>query len=194
MNITTIQTGPIQTNTYLIKANNSIIVIDPGDEASKIIAFAQKIGSPIKYVLLTHTHYDHTGAVETLQKNGAKVYMHQKETDYANSPFGVFGRVSADELISSDTALELDGVKIDVLHTPGHSVGSVCYVAGKNVFSGDTLFLEEVGRCDLPGGDFEVLKQSLKKVLALPKDYAVLPGHGPASTIAHEIKNNRYAR
>jgi len=192
MKITTLHTGLIQTNTYLFETKNALAVVDPGDDADKILKKALELGKPVKFILLTHAHYDHVGAVAELQKLGAIVHMHSLEEELTKCIYGIFKPVKPDVLVCSAVPLYLDGVRVDVLHTPGHSAGSVCYLVGENLFSGDTLFLEEIGRCDLPSGDFTVMKKSLKKILALPKNYRILPGHGDETTLEHERKHNRY--
>ena len=184
--------GPYQTNTYILGAKNSLIVIDPVD-VNSITSYAKKHNKNVAAVLLTHTHWDHVGAAVELQKNGAKVYMHELEQPYSKNGELPFGKVIADYLFSKDETLNLDGIKIDVIHTGGHTKGSVCYVAGKSIFSGDTLFKGEVGRCDLAGGSFAELKKSLQKLFMLKGDYTVYSGHGESSTLDFERKFNPYA-
>jgi len=197
MKITTLLTGPIDTNTYVFETKNSIVVIDPSGDEEKIVQMALNVGKPIKHIMLTHAHYDHVGAVGMLQKVGAKVYMHELELENVKTGEYVFGRVAPDVLIKGDEMLKIDDIEVKVLHTPGHSGGSVCYIVDENLFSGDTLFLEEIGRCDLPSGDFKVMKKTLKRLFDMcridGKDYKVLPGHGGATTLSHEAKYNPYA-
>ena len=194
MKLITLQTGPIDTNTYLFETASGVAVVDPGGDADKIVAAAtREFNKPVKFVLLTHTHYDHTGGVEDLQRQGAFVYMHNLELELTKSIFGLFGKVKPDGFVCASKHLDLDGVPVEVLHTPGHSAGSVCYIVGDNLFSGDTLFKEEVGRCDLPSGDFPTMKKSLKQIFNLKHSYKILPGHGETSTLDFERKNNRYA-
>jgi len=194
MKIIKLQTGPILTNTYILESKNSLIVIDPGGDYEAIIDVSKKIDKPIKFILLTHSHYDHVGAVGELQAIGAKAYIHKLELDFINSPSPVFGKIKPDILIEKEETLLLDGMPVRIIHTPGHSKGSVCFVADDNLFSGDTLFRLEIGRCDLPGGDFNVIKKSLQKLFALENNYTVHPGHGEKSNLILERKSNPYAQ
>jgi len=193
----TLVTGVFQTNTYIFEAEKSIVIIDPGDDADKIAQIALEIGKPIKHILLTHAHYDHVGAVGLLQKVGAKVYLHKSDFENVKSGEYVFGKVTPDVLLEKDEIFNIDNLKIQNLHTPGHSAGSTCYIVDDIMFSGDTLFLEEIGRCDLPSGDLEVMKKTLKRLFDIfrveGKDYQVLPGHGATTTLSHEAKYNPYA-
>jgi len=193
MNIKILQTGPIQTNTYILEGKNSLIVIDPGDEPQKIQQVAEAKGKPINFVLLTHAHWDHTGAVEFFQKKGAKVYLHKLDLEMTTKAPSIFGKVNPDVLFDKDETVMFDNIPIRVIHTPGHSQGSVCFETAATIFSGDTLFRGEVGRCDLPSGNFTTLKKSLQKIFALAKNHTVYPGHGDKTSLDYEMKNNPYA-
>ncbi|MCL2062113.1 MAG: MBL fold metallo-hydrolase [Firmicutes bacterium] len=186
MEVTHLHTGPIETNTYLFDCGSYLAVVDPGGEAEKLLDAAQKQGKTIGAVLLTHAHWDHIGAVSELQKNGAKVYIHQTDALLLNNRF------TPDVLIKKEGKLILDARTVQILHTPGHTAGSVCYIADNILFSGDTLFRLQIGRCDLPTGDFSVMKETLKKLFALSVDYRVLPGHGQETTLSFEKAHNPY--
>ena len=197
LNLKNITVGPIRTNAYLFDCGDGLAVVDPGDDADKILSEAQKAGKQIKHILLTHSHWDHIGAVNELKKLGAKVYVHKEEVQILHS------EINPDILLDGSEVLKLGGREVKVLHTPGHTAGSVCYIVdykqeNPNVpqsvmFSGDTLFYLEIGRCDLPTGNFNTMKKTLKKLFALDTDYKVLPGHGKSTSIFFERDNNPYA-
>ncbi len=193
INVIKLHTGPIQTNTYLFECGSQVAVVDPGADAAKISAAAEKIGKPAGFVLLTHAHWDHTGAAAALQALGAKVFISAADAALLDYYFkrGVAPFVPDARVYDGDV-LDLNGVKVKVLLTSGHSAGSACYLTDGVMFSGDTLFRLEVGRCDLPTGDFDAMKQSLKKLFALEKDYRVLPGHGEETALFFERDNNPY--
>jgi len=190
-NLLHLHTGPIETNTYLFACGDAWAVVDPGGDTSNILKLAGN--KPISFVLLTHAHWDHTGAVADLQAKGAKVYLHEKEAPNASASHRVFGKVAPDILIKDGDVLDLNGVAVTVMHTPGHSAGSVCYLVEDIIFSGDTLFKGEIGRCDLPSSDYGIMKNTLRKLFAIEKDYRVLAGHGDESTLLYEKKHNPYA-
>ena len=198
MKIKQIITQNFGTNVYLFETDKSVVVVDPGENAAAVLDLAKTFNKPLKYVLLTHAHYDHVGAVTELQEQvGAKVYMHKNELDNIIKGGYVFGKIGADVLLNTEDSIQLDNLKIDILHTPGHSTGCVCYIVGDTMFCGDTLFLEEIGRCDLYSGDFDVIKSTLKKLFDMHRvdgiDYKILPGHGDPTTLSHEAKYNPYA-
>ena len=176
---------PLLTNTYLFDCGNSLAVVDPGSNAEKIVSIAERIGKPIRFILLTHAHWDHVGAVSTLQKQGAKVYVHKTELK-------IIANFVPDFLIEDGSMLTLDEVTVQVVHTPGHTAGGVCYIIGDTMFSGDTLFYLEIGRCDLPTGNFDTMKKTLQKLFALKNNYRILPGHGKETTLNFERLNNPY--
>ena len=194
MTITKLHTSPYETNTYVFEGNTSCFCIDPGGDADRILAASKKFNKPIEHILLTHAHWDHVGAVMDIKRAiGAKVYIHKSEIDAMCEGAPIFGVVEPDVVFEGDAMIEIDGINIEVLHTPGHSAGSVCYIIANYMFSGDTLFKLEIGRCDLPTGDFAVIKKSLKRLFSLKKDYRVFPGHGDSSGLFFEKKNNPYA-
>lgn len=197
MKISMMQVGPIGTNCYILEHDNKIAVIDPGDEAGRILGELKKSDAQVEYILLTHGHYDHTTAVPELHKAlpEAKIYIHQADANGAGSRlFPLAGQVNDLLLYDEGDTLPLGTLTIEVLHTPGHSPGSVTLKAGDVLFTGDTLFAGDCGRCDLYGGSYQTMLKSLKKLAALPGDYRVLPGHGPESTLEQERRYNQYVR
>ncbi len=198
MKIHTLVLGVLDTNTYIVEADDALIVVDPADEPDKILAKASEIGKPIGCVLLTHGHFDHCNAAKRLQTCGAKVLM--SKTDYEMIENGLdlaefcdvkFNKFVPDEFIG-EGQIELCGVKIDVLATPGHTAGSLTYVMGDNIFSGDVIFYLGVGRTDLPTGDGNAIIRSLKKLFSL--DGVVYTGHGRATTMKFEREHSVYVK
>ena len=185
--IKTIKVGLLQTNCYILSSENKdAVIIDPGDEAGKIISFLEENSLAPKAILLTHTHFDHIGAVEQIvEKYNIKVCA---------SPF-CFGDIPNIEIIptnESKTIIE-GNMEFQVLATPGHKEDSVCYILNNYLFSGDTLFRLGVGRTDLEGGSSLELKQSLKKISSLPyEDLLIFPGHMEHTSLAFERQNNPY--
>ncbi len=201
MEITKVVVGDLQVNCYIVSNGKDAVVIDPGDDYEDIIKAAQ--GKNIKAVLLTHGHFDHTGAVNKLQKDGAEVYVSRNE-EYMLSdgysclaePFGfAFNKIKADHVFNDGDIIEIANMTFKVILTPGHTTGSVCFLVDGILFSGDTLFQGSVGRWDFPGGDFEVLTSSIKeKLYALPEDTEVYAGHGRETTIGEEKMSNPFVR
>lgn len=198
MKITTIPTGVYQTNTYIFDCGNGeAIAIDTGSQPDLIEKAAEKLGLKIKYVLLTHSHWDHIGAVAHFQKNGAKVYMHKADSDllnecFLNGEYESIPKFLADEFVVDGQVLELGNKKINVIHTPGHTQGGVCYCVDSDMFSGDTLFLMSIGRSDLPSGDYKTLIKSVKGLFELETNFTVYPGHGDSTSIDYERRFNPY--
>lgn len=190
MEIKTVIVGKLETNCYIVSQpeRNDCIVIDPGDEYEKIITAAN--GKEISAVLLTHGHYDHTGA---LSQFSCPVYMHPADeimlTDNAWGAMGdpAFVPRKADvRYVMEGASHSLAGMEIQVLHTPGHTPGCVCYQLHGALFTGDTLFNHGYGRTDLPGGNFRELVASLRRLYRMDEHLPFYPGHGPASTIGKE--------
>ena len=195
MKIKMMQVGPIQTNCYILEHDNKIAVIDPGDEAERILSALKETGGEVQYILLTHGHYDHTTAVPQLHKAlpDAKIYIHQADANGAGSRlFPLAGEVEDLLLYDEGDALPLGSLTIEVLHTPGHSHGSVTLKAGETLFTGDTLFAGDCGRTDLRGGSWEEILVSLGRLGKLEGNYYVLPGHMDTSDLDTERKVNRY--
>ncbi|MCL2397743.1 MAG: MBL fold metallo-hydrolase [Defluviitaleaceae bacterium] len=205
--ILTIPVGPLGTNTYIWYDNTSRkgIIIDPGAEAKRILAEVAAKKFDIQAILLTHGHFDHIAAAEEVRNAlGVPVYAHKKEaaliSDSALNGTGLFRMkpiaVTIDNFLTEENELDFGCGKIHVLHTPGHTLGSVCLHIPEDdvLFAGDTLFKESYGRYDLPTGDFSALKVSLNRLFTLPEDTMVYPGHGSATTIGHEKCNNLIMR
>ena len=197
MNIKLMQVGPIGTNCYILEHDNKIAVIDPGDEAGRILGELKKSDAQVEYILLTHGHYDHTTAVPELHRAlpQAKIYIHQADANGAGSRlFPLAGQVDDLLLYDEGDTLPLGALTIEVLHTPGHSPGSVTLKAGDVLFTGDTLFAGDCGRTDLRGGSWEEILVSLGRLGKLEGNYHVLPGHGGTSDLDTERQVNRYLR
>jgi hydroxyacylglutathione hydrolase len=208
MDVRMLTVGPVQENCFIARNDGAreAIVVDPGDEADRIIKLIDELGVSVEAILITHTHFDHVGAVAPLARHtGAPVWCPQLETQvladimsYVPWPgFGPFESYDADHTVSGGEKLELAGLEIDVIFTPGHSPGHVSYSIGaeKALFSGDVLFQGSVGRTDLPGGDWPTLAQSIAGLLdALPEDTQVFPGHMGLTTLGRERASNPFLR
>jgi glyoxylase-like metal-dependent hydrolase (beta-lactamase superfamily II) len=187
-----IQVGPMMNYSYLIcdEKTSECAVVDPGWETGEIIGAAKKEGLRISKILLTHTHFDHTGALEELaEKTGADVYVHKNELD-------AVPKTCRANTTEDGTAIKFGPYTIECIHTPGHSPGSQCFLVDGNLFTGDTLFVDGCGRVDLPGGSPKELIASLKKLSFLPRETVVFPGHdygrAAKSTIGDELDRNPY--
>lgn len=197
--------GPVQTNAYLLtnEETKKAVIIDPGMNPASLIRKLD--GLEIEAILLTHAHFDHIGGVDEIRKlKGCPVYLHDLEADWLTDPKRN-GSLRWPELgvaISSDPAeyalddrmtLSLIGTTFKVMHTPGHSPGSVSFLMDNHLFGGDVLFRQSVGRTDLPGGSADVLHDSIhEKLYVLDDGVIVYPGHGPRTTIGYERDNNPY--
>ena len=190
MNIRKLTLGLYQTNTYLLANDTEAVVIDPGYEADTILdALA---GKTLKASLLTHGHFDHVGAVkELVAETGCEVWIHAAESTMP--PMVTAGPLyfthTSDE---GDTVSPIAGLELTVLHTPGHTPGSVCLLMGKEMFSGDTLFACSFGRTDLPGGDPRKMMESLRRLASLQGNFFIHPGHGGSTTLDAEKRFNPY--
>ncbi len=199
MNVSMMQVGPIGTNCYILEdeTTHQLAVIDPGDEAERIQETLRQLGGQVKYILLTHGHYDHTTAVPDLKKAlpQAQVYIHQADANGAGSAlFPLAGQVEDLKSYDEGDVLPLGNLNIQVLHTPGHSPGSVTLKVEDVLFTGDTLFCGSCGRTDLRGGSYAQIMQSLKRLGELEGNYHVCPGHDVTSTLERERKNNPFLR
>lgn len=199
--------GPLQTNAYIIEnENKECIIIDPGSEGKRLVRnLEQKELSPLA-ILLTHAHFDHIGAVDDLrEKWHCPVYLHVNEQDWLMNPslngskyFGLDEEIivkKADQLVKEEGKLTIGPFSFEVYETPGHSPGSVSYYLREQsiVFSGDALFRGSIGRTDLQGGSHRQLIQSIhEKLLVLPEETTVAPGHGPITTIMNEMNDNPF--
>jgi hydroxyacylglutathione hydrolase len=199
--------GPLQCNCYILGCEETRegIVIDPGDDADSILRLIQKHQLNIKYIFSTHAHIDHVGDLEALKsETGADAVLHEKDLSlYENLPMqaawlgiSVPTMAHIDSTIADQDILSFGNCQGEVLHTPGHTPGSVCLLvpsAGNFLFAGDTLFQGSIGRTDLWGGSYEAIMRSIRqKLLKLDDRTLVYPGHGPATTIAEEKQHNPF--
>ena len=190
MNIQKLTLGLYQTNTYLLTNDTEAVVIDPGYEADTILdALA---GKTLKAILLTHGHFDHVGAVkELVAETGCDVYIHAAEATMP--PMVTAGPLYFTHTYDEgDTVSPIAGLELTVLHTPGHTPGSVCLLMGNEMFSGDTLFACSFGRTDLPGGDPRKMMESLRRLASLQGNFFIHPGHGGSPTLDAEKRFNPY--
>ena len=207
LSIRTVVLGQVNTNCYLVwnTETREGIVIDPADNADFIIDMVQKEQVTLKGVYLTHAHFDHMLAASSVAgAYRAPVYCLAQEKEVAESTrlnlsdyFGCTYALTPDCVLQDGEAVEIVGLQMQVLHTPGHTKGSGCYYFAEEgvLFSGDTLFFESVGRTDFPTGNSAVLTQSIKeKLYVLPEEVKVYPGHGSATTIGYEKKNNMFVQ
>ena len=191
MKITTLPLGMLQTNCYIVEQGDRCLVIDPGDEAGKVLAFLEKRSLTLEAILLTHGHFDHVGAVKSLAADtDCRVFLCDRELSLP-------GAMTNGPLYYTDTygegdTLTLAGMTFAVLHTPGHTPGSVCLLFGDTLFSGDTLFAGSCGRTDFPGSNPADMRLSLTRLAGLDDQITILPGHGESSTIAQEERYNPY--
>ena len=198
-NFRVIPVGPLAVNCYMIfdEKSKKLLVIDPGDDADLIISAAESYPYESAAILLTHAHVDHIGALPEVKKalNAEFVYLGQGDEELYRSPDNHILPYLPPVANLPATTAELDLPGLTLLLTPGHSAGGSCFYfpEQKLVISGDTLFAGSVGRTDLPGGSFAVLEKSIReKLLTLPEDTFVYPGHGPRTTIGNEKRSNPY--
>lgn len=185
--------GDYMTNCYIIHNEGAAecCVIDPGYDAGDILDVLDRKGLQLQAVLLTHGHFDHVGAVKELAaETGCQVYLH--ELELTMPPMITAGKLHYTHTYGEGDRLNLAGLTIEVLHTPGHTPGSVCLKVEDALFSGDTLFAMSCGRTDLPGGSWKTIRDSLKRLSALKDDLRVYPGHGESTTLAMEKRYNPY--
>lgn len=204
--LTTFTPSAVYANCYILKdeASGEALVVDPGAYNRRFEALLRQEGiTDLKYILLTHGHFDHIGGVQSLKYHfGGDVVIHSQDegclSDGDSSLASGFGfeqnNVKADRVISDGDELTLGNYKIKVIHTPGHTKGSVCYIAPDMIFSGDTLFRGTVGRTDFPGGSFDEMMKSLSRLSALDGDYKVYPGHEENTTLERERRYNPYMK
>ena len=187
--------GAYQVNCYIIhdEKSPSCCVIDPGYEADTIVDKLSQLGLTLEAILLTHGHFDHVGAVRDLAADtGCQVWLCAE--DLALPTNLTAGPLCYTNTYAEGTTLHLAGLDISVLQTPGHTPGSVCLLTENTLFSGDTLFAGSCGRTDLPGGSWEQMRYSLKRLSAIEANLWVLTGHGESTMLASEKKYNPYLR
>lgn len=195
-------TGMLGSNCYVVGNSGEGVIIDPGSRASDIIRLVEEMKLDIKYILLTHTHIDHITSVDEIRDRfGAKVMVH--EADAAAMSDGMLNGSAlfassktfrdADIFLKDGNNFEVGGMRIDIIHTPGHTPGGICVKIENSIFTGDTLFRMSVGRTDLGTGNQRDLMNSIKnKLIVLDDSVAVYPGHGESSTIGFEKENNPF--
>lgn len=199
MDVKCVVTHFLKSNCYIINSGSETAVIDPGEYSPEMEKALSDINYRLKYIILTHTHFDHmSGALQVKEKTDAALCVHKFDipglTDY-NLNLGYPGMKfckKADIPLEDGQKLQLGSEEITVMHTPGHTLGSVCYITGKMLFTGDTLFAGTIGRTDFPGGSYSDIMSSLQKIDELSGDYIIYPGHGPATTLKAERENNVY--
>ncbi len=202
MIIERIAVGPLQANCYVIsdEETRDALVIDPGEEAGKIISFIESRSLTTTYIICTHGHFDHVGAVSRVKAGtGAKVILNRADLEIYRAAVdqAAFWEYEIEQPPEPDLFV-MDGYEIHVgrknifriLHTPGHSPGGICLYGGGIIISGDTVFAGSVGRTDFYGGNIEELKQSFRTIMGLPESTRIFPGHGEATSVGIERKAN----
>lgn len=205
MKVVKMPVGGIEENAYIVyrEGLDEAFVVDPGAECPRILELLDDLGlEDVTHILLTHGHFDHICAVAELKRaTGAKVCIHSRDLDMLKDPKSSFAAMlgihvppcDADMVLKGGETINAAGIDVYVLHTPGHSGGSVCYIAEDAMFSGDTLFNMAWGRTDLPGGSETELDDSFNKTLrSLKRDYTVYPGHGAQTTLFAEFGSNPF--
>lgn len=202
MYMKTISTGLLDSNCYIIGDKNSAVVIDAGADHAEVLQILESQHLSLEYIVLTHAHIDHVlNAGKLRDAAGARVVIHEDDAPLLGDPvlncsalFGlnkVFG--PADILVKDGDSINVGGINLQFIHTPGHTPGSICVLAGNELFSGDTLFRLGVGRTDLGAGSVQKLEASLGRLMELDDSIIVYPGHGPATNIGYERRNNPLA-
>ncbi|MBQ1372112.1 MAG: MBL fold metallo-hydrolase [Oscillospiraceae bacterium] len=190
MKLATLTVGTLQTNCYILyqEDSGSAVVIDPSDEIELLQSMLRAHNLKVQAILLTHAHFDHGGAADRLRtETGAPVWAHPADRSL---PSWLRYRLEWTDELYDGQKLCFDGMELEVLHTPGHTPGSVCFFCGDWLLSGDTLFAGSCGRTDLPGGDGAQMNASLCRLAALEKDWVVCPGHGEISGLRRERETN----
>lgn len=202
MKVLSISVGAMDVNCYIVYGDESIecAIVDPGDDADKILDLIERTNLRPKYILLTHGHFDHIGAVKEIkEKTGAQIAIHPEDaqhlTDESRNLSSLIGKPSIqlppDILVEDGDTLEVGNITLKVIHTPGHTKGGVTYMGENILFTGDTLFEGSVGRTDFPGGNFSHLMKSIsEKLMTLDMSMSIYPGHGGKSTLAEEGRFN----
>jgi hydroxyacylglutathione hydrolase len=202
--IKALEVGPIMANCYILgcEETKEAVVVDPGDEAEKILVTLAQDKLTVKYIINTHGHFDHVGANKDLKDaTGAQLMIHAddepmlSELSLHAAAFGLSVENSpvADITLSDNDEIKFGNITLKVIHTPGHSLGGICLLTDKVLIAGDTLFAGSIGRTDLPGGDYDTLISSIKtKLLVLDEDIIVYTGHGPETSIGREKKINPF--
>ncbi len=190
--------GDLAANCCLVYDDKgNAVVIDPGDKSLSILEKIEWHGIDVQAVLLTHGHFDHMGAAADVQfLTESRLYVHADDeralTDPVYSVMPLEEPLTADVLVHDGDTLQIGDLTFTVLHTPGHTPGSVCYLCDGVLFAGDTLFAGSIGRTDFAGGDVTAMRQSLRRLAALPDETVVIPGHGEKTTIGAEKQTNPF--
>ncbi len=198
--------GELQMNCYIFGCakTGEAVIIDPGGDAELIIATAERIGAKVKMVLLTHGHYDHIGGLNAVKaKYGCPVLIHVADEEALTNPMVNLSALTgadircqpADQILDDGDRIGVGKLQLEVLHTPGHTPGGVCFRWENIVFGGDLLFEGSVGRTDLPGGSFDQLEESIiRRIYVLSDETVIYSGHGESTTVGFEKKNNPFVR
>ncbi len=206
MILKTVVVGPLEVNCYIIGCEETLegAVIDAGADPDRIVSAFSGLGLKIKYLLNTHGHFDHIGGNRSvIEVTGAGLLIHEADVpllsvaDRTAALYGLKGENSPqpDDFLDDGMIISVGKLEFRVLHTPGHTPGGCCFYGNGIVVTGDTLFADSIGRTDLPGGSLETLLKSIRgKLMGLPDEIVVYPGHGPATTIGREKANNPYLR
>ncbi|MFB0527268.1 MAG: MBL fold metallo-hydrolase [bacterium] len=195
--------GPMEANCYILHNPDKRegLIIDPGAEGSRLIRFIKQEKISINYIINTHGHPDHIGANRKIKEyTSAPILIHQYDAPMLTRSESVLPLIfpeessspPADTFIKDGDLIECAGMKLKVLHTPGHTPGGISLLLDDTIFTGDTLFSGSVGRFDLPGGSEEVLLNSIKKILSLDENLIIYPGHGPSTTVGQELHSNPF--
>lgn len=201
MEIRAIHLGLIKTNCYLISTDKAAVVIDPGFKTEITADFLKANEGKARMILITHAHFDHIGGAEALRdETGVEIGIGEldapalKDTEFNLSDkfHAHIAPFSADRTFCDGEKFSVGDIDFEVILTPGHTVGGVSYLSGESLFSGDTLFAGAVDRTDMPGGSLKALKKSLKRLIALPNETKVYPGHGDFTTVGYEKENNMF--
>lgn len=195
--------GPMEANCYILynPDKREGLIIDPGAEGSHLIKFIKQEKISINYIVNTHGHPDHIGANRKIKEHtNAPILIHQYDAPMLAKSGSVLSFIfplessspAADTFIKDGDLIECAGMKLKVLHTPGHTPGGISLLIDDSIFTGDTLFSGSIGRSDLPGGSQEVLLNSIKKILSLDENLIIYPGHGPSTTVRQELHSNPF--
>ncbi len=204
MIIKTLVVGELETNCYILgdEETRQGMIIDPGGDSGLIEKAVQELGLGIKYIVLTHGHADHIGVLSELKKiTRAQILIHQEDAEMLSEPeknlsafsYKLITAPKADKLLQDEDKIKIGEIELEVLHTPGHTPGSISLFTDRIIFSGDLIFCGSVGRTDLPGGSHKELLRSIEeKILVKEDDTVIYPGHGPATTVREERSNNPF--
>ncbi|MBP3692245.1 MAG: MBL fold metallo-hydrolase [Clostridia bacterium] len=201
MEIECITAGATQSNCYIVNTDKVQLIVDPALFNDELRAYIDAAPNKERYILLTHRHFDHVGGAADIKEYcAAKIVIHNVDAqglyDTEFSMGDVFGikhkPTSADILVDDGQQLNLGDLNVKVLHTPGHTAGSVCFIIDRIIFTGDTLFCGTIGRYDFPSGDFKTILKSIERLVKLSGDYDLYPGHMDCTTLQYEREHNPY--